>query len=167
MDSDLPTSQSSKKGEFNLQAGEGQSLESVKAEVVLSGLIGNSAASASFSSRTFGEVDLDETLKALHEQIAAVDNGSMRGPESLLVAQMYALNSMFSELSRRAALNMGEFPRTAELYLRLALKAQSQCRATAETISLIKNPQTIFAKQANIAQGHQQVNNSVTAKGIK
>ena len=43
---------------------------------------------------------------------------------------------------------------------RLALKAQAQCRATIETLTLIKNPTTVFASQANIAHGPQQVNNT-------
>ncbi len=41
-----------------------------------------------------------------------------------------------------------------ESYLRLALKAQARCRATAEALALFKNP------QPDIAHGHQQVNNS-------
>jgi hypothetical protein len=45
--------------------------------------------------------------------------------------------------------------------LRLALKAQSQCRATLETLAAIKNPQPVaFVRQANIAHGPQQVNNA-------
>jgi hypothetical protein len=50
-----------------------------------------------------------------------------------------------------------------ETFLRLALKAQSQCRATLETLAAIKNPPVVFAKQANISSGHQQVNNVVPA----
>jgi hypothetical protein len=42
--------------------------------------------------------------------------------------------------------------------MKLALKAQAQCRATIETLAAIKNP-PVFAKQANIANGPQQVNN--------
>ena len=57
-------------------------------------------------------------------------------------------------------MNMGEYINAAERYLRLALKAQSQCRATLETLATIKNPPVIYAKQANIANGPQQVNNS-------
>ena len=41
---------------------------------------------------------------------------------------------------------------------RLALKAQSQARATAETLGLLKNPAP-YIRQANIAHGPQQVNN--------
>jgi hypothetical protein len=42
--------------------------------------------------------------------------------------------------------------------MRMALKAQSQCRQTLETLATIKNPPVVFARQANIAQGPQQVN---------
>jgi len=46
-----------------------------------------------------------------------------------------------------------------ETYLRLALKAQGQCRATLETLAEIKNPQpTAFITQQNIGV-NQQVNN--------
>ena len=44
--------------------------------------------------------------------------------------------------------------------MRLALKAQGQCRATLETLAAIKNPPVVFARQANINNGgQQQVNN--------
>ena len=46
-----------------------------------------------------------------------------------------------------------------EAYSRMALKAQNQCRMTLETLATIKNPPIVYAKQANIAHGHQQVNN--------
>lgn len=50
--------------------------------------------------------------------------------------------------------------------MRLALKAQSQCRTTLETLAVIKNPPTsvAFVRQANIAHGAQQVNNGSTAE---
>jgi hypothetical protein len=49
----------------------------------------------------------------------------------------------------------------ADQYMRLALKAQSQCRAAIEALAEIKNPKPVaFVQQANIANGPQQVNNS-------
>lgn len=45
------------------------------------------------------------------------------------------------------------------MYAKLALRAQNQCRMTLETLATIKNPPVVFAKQANIAHDHQQVNN--------
>jgi hypothetical protein len=52
------------------------------------------------------------------------------------------------------------------IYLRLALKAQGQCRATLETLAMIKNPHPVaFVRQANIAHGPQQVNNGLAEPG--
>jgi hypothetical protein len=52
---------------------------------------------------------------------------------------------------------MSEHINAAEIYLRLALKAQTQCRTTVET--LIRDRST-FVSQANISSGPQQVNNA-------
>jgi hypothetical protein len=53
-------------------------------------------------------------------------------------------------------------PKGGRSPLRLqAFKAQAQCRATFETIALSKNP-PVFARQANIAQGPQQINNTMS-----
>lgn len=89
----------------------------------------------------------------------------MKTSETLLTCQVVALNTIFTELVRRSALNMGEYLDASERYLRLALKAQNQCRSTLETLAAIKNPPVVFAKQANINQGNgnQQVNNSTPA----
>jgi hypothetical protein len=108
---------------------------------------------------THGDVSLMETIAVLSEKSEAVNAGNLKDAEALLMSQAFALNSIFGELARRAALNMGEYLDAADKYMRLALKAQGQCRATLETLATIKNPPVLFAKQANIAHGPQQVNN--------
>jgi hypothetical protein len=97
-------------------------------------------------------------VRSLEEQGRRVNGNDFAPQEQMLNAQANALNAVFSELCRRAALNMGEYPDAMERYLRLAFKAQSQCRATVETLAVIKNP-PVFTRQANIAHGPQQVNN--------
>ena len=88
--------------------------------------------------------------------------GDLSGLEATLAAQAIALDAIFNEMARRAAVNMGEHLGAAETYLRLGLKAQAQCRATAQTLFEMKNPQPIaFVKQANISNGPQQVNNGI------
>ena len=58
---------------------------------------------------------------------------------------------------------MGTHMGATETYLRLALKAQAQSRATVEALAEMKNPRAVaFVKQANIAQ-QQQVNNGAPA----
>jgi hypothetical protein len=97
--------------------------------------------------------------KTLSLQIDEVNNGNMKRPEAMLLAQAHTLDALFNHLARRArkVQSLKQF----ELDLRLALKAQSQCRATLETLVAIKNPPVVFAKQANISNGHQQINNGL------
>lgn len=117
------------------------------------------AVTAQAFSKAFGETDLQSLVNELGKQCLSVRDGNLARAESLLTTQAHTLDAIFNELARRAALNMGEYLNATERYLRLALKAQSQCRATLETLATIKNPPVIYAKQANIANGPQQVNN--------
>jgi hypothetical protein len=48
---------------------------------------------------------------------------------------------------------------TLEGFMRLAMRAQSQCRTTLETLAAIKNPPIVYARQANVTTGPQQINN--------
>src|ERR1700749_2807632 len=99
----------------------------------------------------------------MREKARAVQAGNLAGLEEALTPQAVALDAIFNEMARRAALNMGEYINAAETYLRLGLKAQAQCRATLQTLFEMKNPQPVaFVKQANIANGPQQVNNGAT-----
>ena len=99
---------------------------------------------------------------AMHSKTAELadyaKNEGLGEIEVMLVAQAYALDSIFHYAAGRAKSNMGQHPHAAEMYMRLALKAQTQCRSTAETLSAIKNPRA-YIRQTNIAQ-NQQVNNS-------
>jgi len=130
------------------------------AELLAGGIVTNATTIAAFAKGTFGEgVDLSETFRALQAGGRAVQTGDLSGVESMLSSQIVALNTVFGEMARRAALNMGEYIDAADRYMRLALRAQSQCRATAETLAVIKQGPPIFARQANVAHGPQQVNN--------
>ncbi len=102
-------------------------------------------------------------LTAMHARMMGTAKDAAAGDlatlERVLSGQAQTLNIMFAELARRAALNMGEHLQAAEMYLRMAFKAQAQSRATVEALAEIKNPRAVaFVKQANIAQ-QQQVNN--------
>ena len=87
-------------------------------------------------------------------------DGDLNRVDAMLVTQAYTLDAIFNELAQRAAANMGEYMNATDLYLRLALKAQSQCRATLETLAEIKYPKSAtFVRQQNVGI-NQQVNNS-------
>ena len=136
-----------------------KSPERAHADLALQSAVNAAATVQLFGRGTIGKLEITETLEAMMETVARVRKGHMSGPEALLVAQASSLNSIFTELARRSALNMGEYIEASERYMRLALKAQAQCRATIETLAAMKNPPVIIARQANIANGPQQVNN--------
>jgi hypothetical protein len=106
--------------------------------------------------------DLAALIFEIDQHVCAVATGKLARPEAMLVSQAHALDTIFATLARRAAANAksGLYLEACERYLRLALKAQSQCRATLETLALIKNPASVtFMRQANIGQA-VQVNNA-------
>ena len=104
--------------------------------------------------------EVNALVRELSAQVAAVNDGDLKRAEGMLVSQTQTLDELFNSLARRAHANMVEgYLSATETYLRLALKAQSQCRATLETLVQVKNPPVIYARQANIANGPQQVNN--------
>jgi hypothetical protein len=106
------------------------------------------------------DLDFGSLVDALGEQVQLARSGDLSRGEAMLVTQAHTLDAVFHTCARRAALNMGEHLPSAETYLRLALKAQSQSRATWETLAEIKNPRSIaFVQQANVTTGPQQINN--------
>ncbi len=105
-------------------------------------------------------LDVGDLAQQMHGAGAEVTKGDFARVERVLTYQFLTLNEMFNNLAQRAK-GQNNF-KAIETLTRLAFKAQSQARATAETLSVMKNPQP-YIKQANIAHGHQQVNNGVPA----
>ena len=136
-----------------------------KARNVIAPTVRGAVTTQAFS-LAFGETDLQSLVTELGNQVGKVKSNDLSRAESLLITQAHTLDAIFNELARRAAMNMGEYIKATDTYLRLALKAQSQCRATLETLATIKNPPVIYAKQANIANGPQQVNNGTSPASV-
>ena len=112
----------------------------------------------------FGERGLTELVGELREQMKAVTDGDLSRGEGMLVAQAHTLDQLFQRLTRQAL--GAEYVSNMETYLRLALKAQSNARATWEAISRLQNPSVNYVKQANIAQ-NQQINVGNTTESEK
>ena len=117
-----------------------------------------------FCQQTYGELDLKSVVVDLMAQCDSVHGGDLARVEAMLTSQAHSLDAIFTTLAMRAA--RAEFQPQLEINLRLGLKAQAQCRATLETLAAIKNP-PVFAKQANIAHGPQQVNNGVASTHVQ
>ncbi|MGH9905868.1 MAG: hypothetical protein ACRD8U_09850, partial [Pyrinomonadaceae bacterium] len=91
----------------------------------------------------------------------AVNDGDLKRAEGMLIAQAHALQAIFTNLSWRAA--KAQYMSQFQPYIALALKAQSQCRTTLQTLGELKYPkETAFIRQQNVAV-NQQVNNGTSS----
>ena len=102
---------------------------------------------------TLDSLDLLVELRQAGDEAVA---GKLDRYERMLASQALTLDCMFQNLAERAG-RQQTLP-GLETLLRMALKAQSQSRATVEALAAIKNPMP-YIRQAISAQGHQQVNN--------
>lgn len=145
--------------ELRLSAQPGETNEQKLGKIATAGMLENACTIKAFNKGTLGDISITETFHALRDRAEGMSRGDLSGAEALLAAQASSLNAIFAEMARRAASNMGEYLGATETYLRLALKAQAQSRATLETLAAIKAGPVVIARQANIAHGPQQVNN--------
>jgi hypothetical protein len=115
-----------------------------------------------YAKATFSEQSVAELALLLAASSKELEKGDMSQVEAMLFGQATALQTVFMSLARRASVQ--ESLLQYETLLRLALKAQSQSRATLETLAAIKNPPVIYARQANVTTGPQQVNNGLPSR---
>ncbi len=78
--------------------------------------------------------EIPHRVSALKDACAQVRDGKLDVTQDILTAQATTLDAMFTEFMRRGLANIGQHPEAVDRYMRLAFKAQSQCRATIEAI---------------------------------
>jgi len=103
------------------------------------------------------QIDTPSLIAHLKASATAVNAGDLAQCESMLINQAHALQAVFTRFCERGLVQ--DSLEKMESLMRIALRAQTQCRATLETLAAIKNPPVIYAKQANYSAGHQQINN--------
>ena len=130
-----------------------------RGQLALSSELQAAAVMQVFQKNVMGEdVDLEALVKGIIETTNQVKDDDLHRLESMLVSQATSLQSIFTDLARKAQAQT--YLKNFETYLGLALKAQAQSRATITALGELKNPRhATFVKQANIAHGPQQVNN--------
>ena len=67
------------------------------------------------------------------------------------------LDTMFTEMTRRMAPNMGEHLAATEIYARIALKAQAQSRATLEALAKLHQLCNQTVRHVHVNEGGQAV----------
>ena len=135
------------------------------AKVSLSPATMSAVLSEAFTNQLFPDTSIADVANALRDKITNIEDGDMKPIEAMLIGQAQALQTMFVSLGRQAASKTSLPQYTA--FMNLALKAQAQSRATIQALIELKYPkQATFVKQANIANGHQQINNNQNSRDI-
>ena len=87
----------------------------------------------------------------------AAAKGDLAFASRVLAAQAMTLDTIFTEMARRMALNMAEYLPATETYARIALKAQAQSRATLEALAKLHQPREQTVRHVHVNEGGQAV----------
>ena len=141
------------------------SKESLEVEQAINPFIRSTLTLREFSKGLHAEnipLDLTESVDMMKAYAQSISQGNLRPAEEMLATQFNVLDVIFHQLALRASVSTS--PKSRQIYLTMALKAQNQSRATIQTLSEIKFPKTLaLVEQANIVQ--QQVHRtSITVK---
>lgn len=134
--------------------------EKIMADLAVSPCMNGVMVMEAFTGNLLGKdsTGITELVESLRESTRKVNDGDLSTLEAMLISQATALQTIFTSYARRAQVQT--LQRNLEAFMGMALKAQAQSRATIQAVIELKYPkQATFVKQANIANGPQQVNN--------
>lgn len=146
---------------MTLQAKKGDAMPMIKAKAATRPSLNAALVVNAYQKNILGrDVDLDGLVEEMQAKFKVVNGDDLTAMENMLIGQATALQTMFTSLAVKAAGQ--EYLKNYQTFMALALKAQAQSRATISALVDLKYPKqaATFVKQANISNGHQQVNNA-------
>lgn len=102
-------------------------------------------------------LSITDSTAVVGDAMARARKGDKALASDILAAQAVALDTMFTELAGRSAANMGQYIDASERYMRLALKAQANCRATLEALAKLHQPREQTVKHVHVNEGGQAI----------
>lgn len=104
------------------------------------------------------EVSINDLVDELENLTESLSKPSSTGSKRMLAAQSVLLDKLFNMLTVKGVLNAkaGNLTYASE-YMKLALKAQTNCRTTLQAISEINTPRRQIS-QINMAENQQVIN---------
>lgn len=129
------------------------------ARVTLDTAVRHASLATTYGSNLFsgGRPPIADTAALICEWATQTGSGDLAMASRMLTAQAVSLDAMFGELGRRSADNMGQYIDASERYMRLALKAQSNCRATLEALARLHQPREQTVKHVHVNNGGQAI----------
>lgn len=100
---------------------------------------------------------LGDYADAIGQTADKAANGDLAFASRMLAAQAMTLDSIFAEMARRMAINMGEYLGAMESYARIAMKAQAGSRAAIEALAKLHQPREQTVRHVHVNEGAQAV----------
>lgn len=145
---------------LEVEAKDGEDRELLLARLAMEPGTRHASVSASYASGIFGhthQTPIGSSISVMGDAMAQARAGDKALPSNMLAAQAMALDSMFTELARRSAANMGHHLDATDRYMRLALKAQAACRANLEALAKLHQPREQIVKHVHVNEGGQAI----------
>jgi hypothetical protein len=102
-------------------------------------------------------LDVMECAKVVQQRATDAKKGDLTFVSAMLASQAVSLDTVFTELARRAAMNMGQYVEATDRFMRLALKAQAASRATLEALARVHQPREQTVRHVHVERGGQAV----------
>jgi len=139
---------------------EGETPGQTYARASLDPLARHANIASAFAEKTFANnprPSMADNVFVLEEELSKAANGDLEQASRILAAQAVSLDAIFTEMARRSFINMGEYLNAAELYMRLALKAQTASRATLEALAKLHQPREQTVRHVHVNDGGQAI----------
>lgn len=149
-----------KANEYVLEAGEGEDRDMMLGRLALEPGVRHASLAAGYASGMFGdshETPIKTRVAILGEAAAEARAGGKAMSSDILMSQAMVLDTMFTEMAARAATSLGRNLEVVDRYMRLALKAQANCRTTLETLAKLHQPREQTVKHVHVNEGGQAI----------
>jgi hypothetical protein len=143
-----------------VKADEGESEGKTLARVIIAPGLRHAHVASLFGGELFGDhakPSIMNSVEVMEDAMAKAQEGDKSLASKLLATQALALDGIFTEMARRSGNNMGQYLDASERYMRLALKAQANCRATLETLAKLHQPREQTVKHVHVNEGGQAI----------
>lgn len=102
-----------------------------------------------------GAPGIGDYADAINDRGGTAAKGELAFVSRALAAQAVTLDTIFTEMARRMAINMGEYLPATDTYARIALKAQTQSRAALEALAKLHQPREQTVRHVHVNEGGQ------------
>lgn len=146
---------------INVRGATGESEADTMARVMVGPNLRHGIVASNISVKMMGQLpgnpQIDHYMKAISAKTDKAAKGDMAMASEMLATQAQTLDAIFTEMARRSVINMGDYIKASEVYMRVALKAQANCRATLEALAKLHQPREQTVRHVHVNEGGQAV----------